>query len=89
MVIAALMVFPFLFIRSTKGMKFASTITFISHIAFTIAIGINFFMKLSSDGLTMFSSEHHYFWLPHFSELKDGFATAIASFPVVWMAFSF
>ena len=31
-----LMVFPFLFIRSTKGMKFASRIVFLSHVAFVI-----------------------------------------------------
>jgi len=32
------MIFPFLFIRSTKGMKFASRIVFLSHVAFATVI---------------------------------------------------
>jgi hypothetical protein len=33
---AALMVLPFLFIRSTKGLQFVSGITFISHVSFAL-----------------------------------------------------
>lgn len=87
MALAGIMVFPFLFIRSTKGMKFASTLTFVSHIAFSIAIAINFVLNINEN---MFSKElNHYDWLPDWENLPGGYSTAVASFPVVWMAFSF
>ena len=84
MVLAAGMVFPFLFIRSTKGMKFASKLTFVSHIAFSISIGYNFYLNVDAE---MFKEENKFWWFPHFKEV--GYKKAITSFPVIWMAFSF
>jgi hypothetical protein len=99
------MVLPFLFIRSTKGFNVASKLTFISHISFSFAIAYNFFRALNKRGLSMFSYGDTncpskpppagstapyvpcFWWLPNFEIV--GWKTAVSSFPVVWMAFSF
>ena len=105
LVVFGSMVFPFLFIRSTKGMKFASRIVFISHVAFAVvnifiyqfilqSVALNFILSFD---LSRFRQEN-YFWWPKFGS-KDplnpdtkynvNFKEAISFFPVVWMAFSF
>jgi len=70
MIVASMMILPFIYIRSTKGLKSASMTCFVSHISFTLAIAVNFFLYLKDDGLALFTDG--YFYTPHFSELAGG-----------------
>jgi hypothetical protein len=97
------MIFPFLFIRSTKGMKWASKIVFISHHAFAAVIFSSIFNHFSKsitlnfvlflfmhDGVDNFSSGE-FNWLPSWITDfdPDKFKTALGYFPIVWLAFAF
>ncbi len=97
------MIFPFLFIRSTKGMKFASRIVFLSHVAFATviivfltlkifkSITLNFILFLMyHDGKDNFTKDE-FDWLPNWIKKfnPDDFKKALGYFPIVWLAFSF